>query len=158
MLTLLQIPGLSFPPKMIVSVWGGLWGQPLRDKALHSPTLTASSSGILVPKSTTSSQLFQLVWAQEVCRHTAALWFGDFAIKTEFLFIFICCHFLGVFPRPWEFCRRMGVSPGSTHVHTSAKSCCSGNVIKNSWSWHWKCGILAVLQVLSQMWWQEFSW
>lgn len=98
---------------------------------------------------------------QARCCHVCSLVVWGLCYKdqnSEFFLISIYCHLLGVFPRSWELCRRMDVSPGSTHVHISAKSYCSGNFMKYSWSWHWKCGIVAVLQVLSQVWWQEFSW
>lgn len=98
---------------------------------------------------------------QTGCCHACSLVVWELCYNdqnSEFLFIFIYCHFLGAFPRSWELCRRMAVTAGSTHVHTSVKPCCNGNFIKHSCSWHWKCGIIAVLQVLFQVWWQEFSW
>lgn len=137
MLTLLQIPGWFFSPKMLFSVWGGLCGQLFRNKALHSPTLIASSRGIMVPKLPPLPSYFSLFGHRRFadmllpCLQPCGWGLCSKDQDSEFLFLFLYCLSLGAFPRSWELCRRMDVSPGSTHVHSSAKSHCNGTSMKH---------------------------
>jgi len=58
---------------------------------------------MLVPKSPVTSQLFQLDWALEICKHAAVSFLvsADFGLHykdqdSEFLFVFASCYFLGL--------------------------------------------------------------